>query len=44
MTGFLCTAAFMALVIVGAGLPTGLFAPTRRATTDTNTTPKGGTR
>ena len=29
MTGLLILAAFMALVIVGAGMPTGLFAPAR---------------
>jgi hypothetical protein len=29
MTGYLLLAAFMALVIVGAGMPVGLFAPAK---------------
>ena len=40
MTGSLLLAAFMALVIVGAGLPTGLFTrPVRAAATSDSAVP-----
>lgn len=43
MTGYLLLAAFMAVVVVGAGMPTGLFARAAHTSHSVSAAPEEGT-